>query len=300
MLLDTLLSSLAVTVEPFALCLLSTGWKLRLPERDGATVHFVLQGRGAVQTPRGGSRAVGPFWLIVVPPRTRHALECGHEPRHERRVEPAPEGEPPVRIIAGTDDDPVLRVACGVVRVRYGPSLGLFDHLHEALAVDLSALPEARQAFEAILAEQAQPGGGTMAAALMTQCLVYLLRGICGGPQCTMPWLSALEDPRLARAVDRILESPEARHSVESLAAVASMSRSAFAERFAEAFGRSPMSLVHHLRMQRAFELLKKDRSLSIEEVADRVGYASRSHFSSAFKKHHGISPAECRSTGPG
>ncbi len=73
------------------------------------------------------------------------------------------------------------------------------------------------------------------------------------------------------------------------------MSRSAFAERFPVAFGRSPMSLVQHVRMQRAYQLLRQNGSLSIDEVAGRVGHSSRSHFSRAFKRHHGVSPAACR-----
>jgi AraC-like DNA-binding protein len=116
---------------------------------------------------------------------------------------------------------------------------------------------------------------------------------MCGSPW--RGWLSALDDPRLARVIERILEDPGARHSVESLARAASMSRSTFADRFAAAFERAPMSLVHHVRMQRAFELLTQDGSLSIEQVAGRVGYSSRSHFSRAFRRHHGLSPTACR-----
>jgi AraC-like DNA-binding protein len=85
---------------------------------------------------------------------------------------------------------------------------------------------------------------------------------------------------------------------VESLAEAASMSRSAFADRFAAAFDRTPMSLVNHVRMQRAAHLLQQSDALSIDEIADRVGFSSRSHFSRAFKKHTGAAPAEFRTRG--
>jgi AraC-like DNA-binding protein len=81
-----------------------------------------------------------------------------------------------------------------------------------------------------------------MTAALMTQCLVYLFRRLVSEPGGALPWLIALEDARLARAIDRILEDPSADHTVDSLADTASMSRSAFAEHFVAAFGRSPMN----------------------------------------------------------
>ena len=73
------------------------------------------------------------------------------------------------------------------------------------------------------------------------------------------------------------------------------MSRSAFAERFHAAFGTSPMSFVHDVRLRRAAEILQRTPELSIEQVAHRVGFTSRSHFSSEFKARFGSSPAAFR-----
>jgi AraC-like DNA-binding protein len=298
MVLDKLLSNLAVQVEPFALCQLSVGWRIHLPGPREVMLHYVLQGQAVVCGSDGIARPMGPNWLAVVPKGAKHTLQWDGKVDHEERIEAPPEGAPVCRIIAGPSDRPDLLVACGAVRVRYGQSLGLFDHLGEVLAIDLSDLPQVRSEFEGILAEQAQlgPGSGVMAAALMTQCLVHVLRRLGDDSACPLPWLPALDDPRLSKAVDRILEEPGASHTVESLAEVASMSRSTFAERFSTAFLRTPMSLVHHVRMQHAARLLGQDRSLSIDQVASRVGFSSRSHFSQAFKKHCGVSPAEYRS----
>ncbi len=224
-----------------------------------------------------------------------HALESGGTVQNEQKITASPEGSPVYRLVAGSPDNPELVIACGVVSVRYGQSLGLFDHLREMLIVDLSGAPQVRGAFERILAEQAQvgPEREAMMLALMTECLVHLFRRLAerGSP---LPWLTALQDRRLALAMDKILENPGATHTVESLAEAASMSRSAFAERFNTAFGRSPMSLVNHVRLQRAGLLLRQG-ALSVDEVADRIGFSSRSHFSQAFKKHYGISPTAYR-----
>ena len=43
-----------------------------------------------------------------------------------------------------------------------------------------------------------------------------------------------------------------------------------------------------------AVELLS-DKSLSITEIAERLGYADLSTFSQAFKRWHGVSPAAFR-----
>jgi len=290
--------NLAVHVGPFALCMVSNGWRLRLPEPPVTMLHFVLKGHGAVRGPRedGGIHRLASSWLAVVPNGAKHALESGGKIEHELRIDAPPGGESVTRLVAGSPDDPGLVVACGLVTVRYGQSFGLFDHLHEVLAVNLADQPQVGAAFQTILAEQHHPGlgGETMTGALMTACLVHMLRRLASESGGALPWLDALRDRRLARAIDRILANPAAHHTVESLAEAALMSRSAFAEHFAAAFRRSPMSFVHHIRMQRAAQLLQEG-SLSIDEVVARVGFSSRSHFSHAFKQHTGAPPGEFR-----
>ncbi len=136
-----------------------------------------------------------------------------------------------------------------------------------------------------------------MMTALMDQCLVLIFRRLCDTPECRLPWLNALEDPRMAGVLSSILERPERDHSVESLAEEALMSRSAFAEEFARRFGRTPMAFVRDVRLRRGAELLR-GTELSVDAVASRVGFASRSHFSRAFREYFGSSPARFREAG--
>jgi AraC-like DNA-binding protein len=295
MTLDKLLSDLAVRVEPFALCMVNKSWRLRLPGPPGVMLHFILKGSGVIDANRN-LYPIEPHYLAVVPRGVVHALQPGGEVESEHRIDASPQGKPVHRIVAGPSEEHDLIVACGVVSVRYGQSLGLFDHLREVLVVDLSGTPQVSTAFQGILAEQTQPGPASeaMTAALMTECLVCMFRELTRNRDSSLPWLIALEDERLGRAIDRVLENPGADHTVELLAETAAMSRSAFAERFNTAFGLTPMGLVHHIRMQRACQLLRESRC-SIDEVADRVGFSSRSHFSRAFKKHSGIPPAVYR-----
>lgn len=291
---DKVLANLNIHVEPFALCLISEGWRLRLPGPPGVLLHFVLKGSGAIVGPKGDRHPLVPFSLSVVPVGAVHALESSGHVQRERRIDAPPKGEPICRLIVGSPEESNLIVACGVLGVRYGESFGLFDRLREVLVIDLSDTPEVGTAFQGILAEQSRPDSGSavMTASFMMQCLVHLFRHLAR--QGPLPWLMALEDQRLGTAIDRILENPGMDHTVKSLAELAGMSRSTFAKRFNDAFGRSPMSLVHQLRMQRAAQLLQQ-RELSIEEVADRSGFSSRGHFSHAFKEHHGVSPAAFR-----
>lgn len=297
MLLDKLLSNLLVHVKPFAICTLSEGWRLHLPGPSGLLFHFVLEGNGVLYGPRGDAHPIAPMHLSVVPIGAKHILESSGDFRDELRIDSPPSGGQVCQIVAGTREQADLVVSCGIVSVRYGPSLDLFDHLHEVLAVDLSSVPQALSAFQGIMAEQSQAiaGSDAMTAALMTQCLVHLFRRLPSQDEEALPWLMALQDERMARVVDIILDAPGDDYTVESLAETAAMSRSAFAERFTESFGRSPMNFVNHVRMQRAAQLLAVE-NLSIADIARTVGYSSRSHFSRAFKDHSGLPPKDFRS----
>ncbi len=152
-------------------------------------LHFVLQGHGAVRGPDGGPHPVAPGWLVVVPQGAMHALESDGEIQHERRIDAPPEGAPPASLVAGSSQAPNLIVACGLVRVRYGEALNLFEHLQDMVAVDLSDSPQVRTAFESILVEESRrrPGSEAMKEALMSQCLVDLLRHLCATPTARCP-----------------------------------------------------------------------------------------------------------------
>jgi len=292
--LDKLLANLSVEVRPFALCLVSRGWRLRLPEPPVPLLHFVLRGEGTIRGDRAAPVPVQPSWLAVVPPGVPHALEGRGPIEHEHRASP-PQDVPVCQLAGGSDGDADLVVACGLVNVRYGRTIDLFAHVKDVLVSDLSSVPAVRTAFDGILSEQAglAPGSVAMTNALMSQCLVHFFRHLMSTG--SLPWLDALDDPRLGRAIDRMLEDPGGRHTVASLADSASMSRSAFADRFTSAFGQTPMMMLHHLRMQHAAHLLRQGDTLSLDQVAARAGYASRSHFSTAFRRHHGLSPADFR-----
>lgn len=298
-LLDRVLSDLDVFVEPFTYCLLSMGWRLSLPPAPRVMLHFVLVGKGILRMSRQEAYPLGRHWLAVVPQGVSHSLESGSVKR-ECRIDPPPaDTGPPDRLVAGTSEQVEMVVACGMIQARYGQSLDLFKHLPGALSVDLSGHPEVRSAFDALLREQSDPGPGSVAmqTALMSQCLVQMLRDLSEKADVSLPWLAALRHPRLAQAVERILADPGTHHTVESLADRACMSRSSFASRFADAFGVPPMSFVQNVRMQRAARMLRNG-ALPVDSVAREVGYASRSHFSRAFKKKFGMSPVAFRQAG--
>ena len=57
----------------------------------------------------------------------------------------------------------------------------------------------------------------------------------------------------------------------------------------------SAMELLRNFRLQKAMELLQQDPTLSTKEIAFRVGFKERSHFSTLFTKKFNISPSDVR-----
>lgn len=297
MLLDRLLTSLHVEVAPFAVCDVRRGWRVLMPPDGLVSLHFVVRGQGRLLDAAGHEHPVREGTVIVAAPGQAHRIEPPEGAVDE--LDAAADCSLPEhglrRLVAGGGEGALLMV-CGAIEATYGGAFGVFDGLREPLVVDFHDDPRVRAVFEALLAEQASPGPGTQAMlrALMMQGLVALLRRLCEGGTCSLPWLAALGDPRLTRALDVLLQSPEQPHTLESVARTAGMSRSAFSERFGQAFGRSAMDLLREIRLDRGAALLRTTE-LGVQAVAERVGFASRSHFSRAFRARFGVDPAGYR-----
>ncbi len=300
MLIERLFENLALNVEPFATCRVAPGWRLQLPIRDWVIFHFILQGEGGLRVGSGEVLPLRPDCLGIMPPRLTHSIESGTDVHHESSVRGDEPGAPICQLGAGPSEDVGVVVACGRIQVTYGGGgPGLFDHLEEAIVLDFSDSPPMRTTFESLVAEfgAGEPGSSAMMTALMNQCLISVFRRLSDHSD-QLPWLSALEDPSLAPVLDELLARPERPHSLESLAELANMSRSVFAKRFHECFERTPMDYLRDVRLRRAARLLHR-ADLSVNDVAGKVGFASRSHFSRAFRDHFGCAPADFREASP-
>ncbi|WP_144875081.1 helix-turn-helix domain-containing protein [Microbacterium sp. 1.5R] len=108
-------------------------------------------------------------------------------------------------------------------------------------------------------------------------------------------WPTASRDPFLDRVVEAIHDQPGREWTVESLASVGAMSRSAFAERFRLAIGRSPADYVTEVRIDAAKGMLAAGRTVS--ETSRELGYASDEGFSRAFRRRTGMTPSAWRAS---
>jgi transcriptional regulator GlxA family with amidase domain len=172
----------------------------------------------------------------------------------------------------------------------------LFDRLDQPLVEEVEQGHFLSATIDLLLEETRAPGFATRAftESLMRQCLLLILRSHFGRSGAASPLFAPLRDERLVRAVTRVLVRPGERHTLHTLAAEAGMSRSVFAQRFAAAFGQTPFEFVLRVRLRHAAHLLRAT-DLPVKMIADTAGFASRSHFSRAFRTAFGRDPSQYR-----
>lgn len=298
MILDNFLAGLDVGVSAFAICEVRMGSSLVLQDDTQTSLHYVLSGEGVARTTAGEEFPLTPHTLIIAPPKI--CVIVNTTGKLEMQL-PAPACEPLPggwdKLTVGEGEDGIV-LACGALKATHSRGSGLFDHLRQPLIVSVAGDTSFREPFRRLLDELAAPLPGTRALTeiLMKECLISLLRRYCTTRKQTIPWLAAIENPRLGKAVEVMLEQPETPFSVHQLAGIANMSRTTFFERFKEAFGCTPNDFLKDVRIRRGAHLLLTT-DLPVKTVAYRVGYSSRSYFSRAFKSVMDVDPATYRTS---
>lgn len=98
-------------------------------------------------------------------------------------------------------------------------------------------------------------------------------------------------DERIWRAITAMCSAPQLPWTLDSMAKVAGMSRSAFAARYHETVGQTPVRSLRRLRMHGAAMALSTAGPHSIAPLADKMGYGSDAAFNRAFAKEFGYPP---------
>lgn len=138
-------------------------------------------------------------------------------------------------------------------------------------------------------AVEERPGRDLVLTRLIEVLLVEALRA-APGEDTPAGLLRGLADARVAAAMRQMHGDTARPWTMAGLAKEASLSRSAFFDRFVRAVGVPPMEYLLSWRMAVAKDLLRR-RDMALEEVAERVGYGSASTFSTAFSRHVGQPP---------
>jgi transcriptional regulator GlxA family with amidase domain len=101
-------------------------------------------------------------------------------------------------------------------------------------------------------------------------------------------------DEHVQKAIELMDRELDKRWTVSELARRVGLSRPAFARRFKESTGQSPLRHLAHKRMARAAQLVR-GTDWGLAQIAWRVGYDSEFAFNRAFKRTHGVAPGTFR-----
>ncbi len=220
--------------------------------------------------------------------RTRVRSLCEIAPRNGSQVISYGGGGAPTTIISGwfrfcaPSVQPLRRLLPPLILVKADQAQSLA--LHTTLNMLASEMAEMA------------PGSDLVVNRLADLLFIHSIRAHIGSRSetCKNGLLRAIFDPQIGSALKSMHEKVEHRWTVESLAAACGMSRSAFAVRFKDLVGETPLEYLTGWRMQKATGLLQKgDKKLF--EVAKSVGYESDAAFSKAFKRVFRVAPREYR-----
>lgn len=291
--LSTLLEAFRLQVEIIHNAQYCGNWAVDTSGPGHISFHLVTHGHCYAQSDRMASPVrleTGDF--VMFPQRSRHTLA------------PSREGVPPVNMAQSISYEEGLKsdgvgLLCGYFRFTHSASSPLLDLLPPVTIVQAGtdSPGNVSGSILSLIKQEAlgqAPGYQTAINRLAESLFVLLARQHLVKDEILAGLGAAISDTRISKALDAIHEQPERGWSVDELAGLAAMSRSAFAELFKSLLGETPINYLTRWRMQNAWVWLSEEHA-NIYDVARRCGYESEASFSKAFKKHIGESPGKVR-----
>jgi AraC-like DNA-binding protein len=143
--------------------------------------------------------------------------------------------------------------------------------------------------FLMLEAREPRPGSALMISRTIDLLVIRTLRSWADLYPDEAGWLGGLGDARIWRVLNALHARPAIHWTLASLAELAGMSRSAFAERFSALVGEAPMRYLTRWRLTVADQLISA--GAAVGTAGREAGYQSDAGFSRAYKAHFGQSP---------
>lgn len=299
--LNDILRSVKLGGGVYFRCEFSAPWGMDIQPTAVAEFHIVV--RGTCWLRMAGVDAPMPLHggdLVVFPHGDAHALldapDGKARPAQEILEGQNLENYGPVTY--GGDGLPAT-VLCGYFEFdRNNPhplvqALPPLIHIRGADGLDFAWLQTAIN-FMIHETRNPRPGSEAVVSRLAEVLFVQMMRAHITQSGASSGILAAISDKQIGAALQLMHGSPETNWDLVLLSKKVGMSRSAFAARFSQLVGQTPMQYLTFWRMQKARELLKNSR-LSTADIAGRVGYQSEASFSKVFKKIARVGPGAFR-----
>ncbi|MBK1871390.1 cupin domain-containing protein [Aestuariivirga sp. YIM B02566] len=264
------------------------------------TLHYVVTGRTYVGIGDGERLEINEGELVLLPRSDEHIMSSGldGEPINSHHlIEMSPDGGL-ARIVHGGDGEPT-HIVCGFLATedRFNPLIAALPrilkvNIREGVSRDWIE-SSVRFAAESMCKGEvaSSPIMGRLSELLFAEAVRAYVNGL---PEQERSWLKGLNDQYVGRALAALHDRLTEDWTVEALADVAGLSRSAFVERFSNCVGLPPMKYLTQSRLQLAKQLLRDGRQ-GVAQVAASVGYEAEEAFNRAFKREFGLPPAKWR-----
>ncbi|WP_094270999.1 AraC family transcriptional regulator [Rhodococcus sp. OK302] len=289
--------------------LLDPPWSLRIEDHAPVTVLAVLHGSAVVISDTGQTEnlATGDVALLRGPDSytvADHPDTPIHVIIDEMQNCTAVDGSPleDMSVLGirtwGNSTNGQTVMLTGTYRLDSYVSRQILDSLAPVAVVRRSTETES---MTTLLGQQISadgPGQEVLLDRLLDLVLISTVRTwFTKHPDHAPQWITAYEDPVIGHALRLMHNRPEHRWTVESLAHETGCSRAAFARRFTAQLGIGPVGYLTQWRLSVAANLLA-DPSRTVSSIAREVGYSSPFALTTAFTRHHGMSPRSFREAG--
>lgn len=264
-------------------------WAVDTSGHRKVVFHLVSRGTGWLHMAGSEPRPLVSGELVLFPRDARHAIASSAQaPDPSVLNRPAPDE------LQGR----VTSLLCGFFEFQSKAAWPLLDSLPDVIVLDLkesSQLLGVQSLLQLIVSElgEGKPGADAVINELAYVMFIHVLRSQMdeNNTDCI---LAALADPKIGPALNLVHANLATDWTLESLANAVAMSRTAFAKRFREKVGMTPIRYLTEWRMHEARELLENS-DLVMVEIAERCGYQSEAAFRKAFKSVTGEAPGAVR-----
>lgn len=273
------LRHLELRAEVFARPDLCAAWRINTGLSQRCTFHALVHGRAWLHRRQRPPQLIEAGELVFVPPGHWHCL--------------TPEGAAPGEHSVVPDGAPEAALVCGWISAADAALAPLIAALPQVLVLgsgdDTVELRGLASLLKALCGDQ--HADSEVLLTLLAELVLLLVARHALSESTGAGLLAALRDPRLGAVLARVQRDPAQPWTLESMAALAHMSRTAFAVHFHCTVGETPAAFVRRWRMRRARRLIDEGR-LSVAQVAQACGYRSESSFRRAFSREQEISAA--------
>ncbi len=269
----------------------------------GAMVfHGIIAGRAFLKrTEDGRSFELEPGDVAIVTLADAHTMTSELD-GHALPILSLPVKEGRLPILEHGTRGELTRILCGSFLLDHPARSSVLDLLPRVLRASPGAASKRTWALATLqlLEEEVERDGETARTTSLADSLLTHILSEAAALEDSPPsgLLAAAKDEQIGRALALVHADPAEDWTAEKLAVKVGMSRTRFFDRFSELVGEPPARYIARWRVHAAADLLRRGAlTMSMTEIAEKVGYSSEDALSRAFKRHIGIAPGEYRRT---